>query len=77
MNLITIILSIIGMIGILSSIFFTFLAYRRINHLDLLSIVKKEGKMIVDNVRKTIAKIGGSIKNITKRVDEIYKSEGG
>lgn len=77
MNPVIISIFIIVMLETLSSIFIASLAYRRINHRDLLPMVKKEGKMIVDIVRKRITKVGKSIKNITEQVDEIYKSGGG
>lgn len=100
MEKLTIVVSIIGIIGTLSSIFFAYIACRRNNNLEQKNEGKHEGAMFsdigyikacVDRVEKNLtrvderyrdiaerlAKTEEALGNVIKRVDEIYKIEGG
>ena len=100
MNEINIGLSIVSVIGTISSICFAYIACKRTNMQTQKAEGKSEGTMssdigyikacverveknltIVDERYRTmaekVAKLEESMNNITKRVDEIYKVEGG
>lgn len=100
MEKLTIIVSIIGIIGTLSSIYFAYIACKKNIYAEQKNEGKHEGimfsdigyiKACVDRVEKNlikvderyqdiverIAKTEESLGNVIKRVDEIYKLEGG
>lgn len=100
MDKLTIIVSMIGILGTLSSIFFAYIACRRNGNIDQRKEGKNEGTMFSDigyikacverveknlskvderyrNIAERLAKTEESLDNVIKRVDEIYKIEGG
>ena len=100
MDKLTIVVSIIGVIGTLSSIFFAYLAFKKNMLDDHRTDGKAEGimfsdigyiKACVDRVEKNLNKVDEryrdmlqrlskaeeAILNVTKRVDEILKMDGG
>ena len=83
MERLTIVVSIIGIVGTISSIFFAYLAFKRSEKMDAKSEGKHQGsifsdigyiKACVDRVEKNLYKVDESYKNILERLAKVEET---
>ena len=83
MERLTIVVSIIGIVGTISSIFFAYLAFKRNEKMDVKSEGKYQGsifsdigyiKACVDRVEKNLYKVDENYKNILERLAKVEET---
>ena len=83
MERLSVVVSVIGIIGTLSSIFFAYLAFRKNEKLEARSEGKTQGsifsdigyiKACVDRVEKNLSKVDESYKDILERLSKVEES---